>query len=107
MPTIRANGNTFGPSVANKSRRAVEHLGKPTYDSSGGRDCVFLSHIFPTGVVGDGSPTAHIFRIAPELLESERAVGPSENVNAAIHGSSRRACQDRPARIQSLGHGQE
>jgi|SRR5271157_2538731 len=104
MPQARRIGILRGP-VANKSRGAVEHRGKPRYGGSGGRDGVALSQIFPNGVVGDGSPTAHVFRIAPELLESECAVGPSEDVNATIHGSSRRARQDRPAWIQSLGHG--
>jgi hypothetical protein len=51
--------------------------GKPWYGSSGGGDCVALSQIFPNGVVGEGSPTARVFRITPEFFECECAVGPS------------------------------
>ena len=89
------------PRLGLMSGHSVQDCGHPGDSISGSGKRIGFCLILPGRVVGDRRPHTHVLRVSPELLESERSLGPHEDIDTAIDGWRRRASQDRPGRIQA------
>jgi hypothetical protein len=64
--------------------RTRQNAGEPGNGFAGGDEGVGFCRKFVMRVVRDGRPGAHVFRAASQLLETERAIESSADVDAAV-----------------------
>ena len=99
MPLALARA-TFPPLVI----AALQRLGQPRHGVDGGAQGGVLRGIGGAGIVRNRRPGAGILDIPAKRLEAEAAVGPPEQVDAAVVLGVLDAVEDEPRFVDAHGH---